>query len=77
MKKVMKDVYISDDPPGANVSVEVGRPVHYCEGTPDACWYSIMVLRDNEDGPLYWCENCGYTIEGGAAMAIRLNEVPL
>ncbi len=73
MKKVMENVYISDSIMGETRS---GVPVHYCDSW-NYDWYSIMVLRDNEDGPLYWCENCGYTIEGGAAMAIRLNEVPL
>jgi hypothetical protein len=36
-----------------------------------------MILRDTEEGPMYWCGNCGYTIEEGEAMAIRLNEVTL
>jgi len=36
-----------------------------------------MILRDNEDGPMYWCEGCGYTLIEGEAMAVRLHEVDI
>jgi len=47
---------------------------HQCPGRDRA---SQMTLRENEDGPLYWCKGCGYILEEGVSMAIRLNEVDL
>lgn len=47
---------------------------HQCE--KDA-WPRIMVLRENEDGPVYWCGGCGFTLGNGEAMAIRLYQVDI
>jgi len=45
---------------------------HECENDG---WTGLMTLRDNEEGPVYWCCNCGYTLGNGEAMAVRLYEV--
>jgi len=47
--------------------------MHMC--TPPLHKFSQIVLRENEDGPLYWCTGCGFTVDDGLSMAIRLNEV--
>ena len=39
-------------------------------------WMYSLTLRENEEGPLYWCAQCGITIDNGEAMAIRLFEAP-
>jgi len=38
-------------------------------------WMHKLTLRENQEGPLYWCSYCGKTIDNGEAMAIRLYEV--
>ena len=47
--------------------------LHECE---EGEWMHHLTLRENEEGPLYWCVGCGKTIENGEAMAIRLYEAP-
>lgn len=56
---------------------ETVRILHDCRGIGSGTSGGLgsMILRDNDDGPLYWCEVCGHTLEGGVAMALRLNEV--
>jgi len=44
---------------------------HDCVGDT---WMGIMSLRENDEGPVYWCNNCGHTLENGEAMAVRLYE---
>jgi hypothetical protein len=50
---------------------------HYCEGTTSASGSRLMISRENDDGPMYWCTGCGYTLDEGVAMAVRLNEVDI
>ena len=45
--------------------------LHECD---EGDWLHKLALRENEEGPLYWCSACGKTIENGEAMAIRLYE---
>ena len=45
--------------------------LHECE---EGEWMHHLTLRENAEGPLYWCVGCGATIENGEAMAIRLYE---
>ena len=66
-KKVAEDVYIVD-----SIIADSLKVYHRC---PDGGEMSEMTLRENEDGPLYWCGGCGYTLEEGLSMAVRLNEV--
>jgi hypothetical protein len=40
-------------------------------------WTHKMILRENTDGPVYWCSYCGYTTDEGTSMAIRLYEVDI
>ena len=35
-----------------------------------------LTFRENDDGPMYWCNSCGYVVDNGVAMAIRLYEAP-
>jgi hypothetical protein len=51
------------------------HPYHKCK--QEEPWLTEMQLRENEDGPLYWCPGCGYVADNGVAMAIRLNEVSI
>ncbi len=48
--------------------------VHHCEGIGH---YKEMTFRENDDGPMYWCEGCGFVLDDGTAMAIRLYEAPI
>jgi len=50
------------------------RPYHNCS---EELYLTEMVFRDNNEGPMYWCMGCGYTLEEGVSMAIRLNEVEI
>ena len=45
--------------------------LHECD---EGQWMHYLALRENEEGPLYWCSSCGKTIENGEAMALRLYE---
>ncbi len=47
------------------------RLLHECN---EGEWMHYLTLRENAEGPLYWCVGCGATIENGEAMAIRLYE---
>ena len=47
--------------------------VHHCDGNT---YYKEMTFRENDDGPMYWCEGCGFVLGNGEAMAIRLYEAP-
>ena len=49
--------------------------MHMCK--PPLHKFAQIVLRENEDGPMYWCTGCGYTVDEGVSMAIRLNEVDI
>ena len=48
---------------------------HYCDGQEGMQGSKLMLERDNDDGPMYWCTGCGYTLDEGVAMMVRLNEV--
>ncbi len=48
---------------------------HYCDGVEGIS--KVMLLRENEDGPMYWCTGCGYTLDEGLAMMVRLNEIDI
>ena len=48
---------------------------HYCDGREGVQGSRLMISRENDDGPMYWCTGCGYTLDEGVAMAVRLNEV--
>ncbi len=80
MKKLSDDVYeITPFDVEEDVGDETGfrnrHLVHMC--APPLHKFAQIVLRENEEGPLYWCTGCGYTVEEGVAMAIRLNEVDI
>ncbi len=47
---------------------------HKCPKFPEGL--KELTFRENNDGPLYWCSECGYVVENGVAMAIRLYEAP-
>lgn len=71
-KKITEEVSIEtydDSMQGADVVC------HYCPGVEGGESSKLMIRRENKDGPMYWCTGCGYTINEGVAMAIRLNEV--
>lgn len=50
------------------------RPYHKCPGQE---YLTEMVFRDNNEGPMYWCIGCGFTLDEGISMAVRLNEVEI
>ena len=50
---------------------------HYCNGEAGVEGSRMMLRRENEDGPMYWCTGCGYTLDEGVAMMVRLNEVDI
>lgn len=50
---------------------------HYCDGEAGMQGSRMMISRANEDGPMYWCTGCGYTLDEGVAMMVRLNEVDI
>ena len=37
----------------------------------------VMELRNNDEGPNYWCSKCGYVLDEGASMALRLFELEI
>ena len=67
-KKVGENVYLVKHN-GLNFELLV----HLCDGTSE---YHEMTFRENDDGPMYWCEGCGFVLGNGEAMAIRLYEAP-
>jgi predicted SprT family Zn-dependent metalloprotease len=80
--KIAKDVYLLPYLEGKNQpgheyiqEYENTRPYHRCK--LDQPYLTEMVFRDNNEGPMYWCMGCGYTLEEGISMAIRLNEVEI
>ena len=50
---------------------------HYCDGKEGTQGSRLMISRENEEGPMYWCTGCGYTLDEGVAMAVKLNEVDI
>lgn len=68
-KKIAERVYILDYP-----AIKKPMLVHLCEG---CTWFKEMRYRENFDGPVYWCEGCGYILPEGIAMAVRINELEL
>ena len=68
-KKVAERVYLIK-----YNTVECEMLVHHCEGKGH---YKEMTFRENDDGPMYWCEGCGFVLDDGTAMAIRLYEAPI
>jgi len=68
-KKIADRVWIYEFKMGNKNCVELR---HECENDG---WTGRMKLRENEEGPVYWCCNCGYTLGNGEAMAVRLYEV--
>ena len=70
IRKIAQSVYIEEDENSISIS-PLPYLMHECE---EGEWMHTLYLRENEEGPLYWCEGCGATIENGEAMAIRLYE---
>ena len=72
-KKITEDVSIEtyDD----LTPYEPDIVCHYCDGVNGMGGSRLMLRRENENGPMYWCTGCGYTLDEGVAMAVRLNEV--
>ena len=71
-KKITEDVSIET----YDESFDYAEVVcHNCDGDGEPG--RLMILRENEDGPMYWCTGCGYTLDEGVAMAVRLNEVDI
>lgn len=68
-RKLTEEVYL------ATLVSDKDIPYHRCK--PEEPWLTEMHLRENEDGPLYWCPGCGYSPDEGISMAIRLNEVQI
>ena len=73
-KKIAEDVSVEtyDESLGGGEIV-----CHYCDGEAGVNGSRMMLLRENEDGPMYWCTGCGYTLDEGVAMMVRLNEVDI
>ncbi len=67
IRKIAQSVYIEDK----DSTQFDTKLLHECE---EGEWMYALTLRENAEGPLYWCEGCGDTIENGEAMAIRLYE---
>ncbi len=70
IRKIADQVY-AEEHEYLNYPVEVNL-LHECD---EGQWMHKLTLRENAEGPLYWCDGCGATIENGEAMAIRLFEV--
>ncbi len=75
MKKITEDVFIETYNEELDDSADV--ICHHCDGRDGVTHGRIMLRRENEEGPMYWCTGCGYTLDEGVAMAVRLNEVDL
>ena len=82
MRKITDDVYEitpfdEQDCPGSQTSgwMPLRHLMHMCK--PPLHKFAQIVLRENEEGPLYWCTGCGFTLDEGVSMAIRLNEVDI
>ena len=78
-RKITDNVYIATyntlPPPLSEGYQGYKYLIHVCNS--DTGREAVMHLRKNEAGPLYWCPGCGFTLEGGLAMAIRLDEVEI
>lgn len=68
-KKVAENVYLVK-----YLHVDYEMLAHKCERNT---WYKEMTFRENDEGPMYWCEGCGFVLDSGVAMAIRLYEAPI
>jgi hypothetical protein len=68
-KKIAENVYLVK-----YSTIEYEMLVHHCDGMPH---YKEMTFRENDEGPMYWCEGCGFVVDNGTAMAIRLYEAPI
>jgi hypothetical protein len=68
-KKIAENVYLVK-----YTGIDNEMLVHHCEGKGH---YKEMTFRENDEGPMYWCEGCGYVVDNGTAMAIRLYEAPI
>ena len=73
-KKLTDNVFVEQYSCGHGID-DVDLICHYCDGQEGVQKSKQMLLRDNEDGPMYWCIGCGYTLDEGVAMMVRLNEV--
>ena len=69
IRKIADEVYVEEY--GYHYGHEDIRFLHECD---EGQWMHHLALRENEEGPLYWCSSCGKTIENGEAMALRLYE---
>lgn len=69
IKKIADEVYVEESG-YLNYPAELTL-LHECD---EGQWMHKLTLRENAEGPLYWCVGCGKTIENGEAMAIRLYE---
>lgn len=69
IRKLAEAVYVEEY--GYDLGHEEIKLLHECE---EGEWMHHLALRENEDGPMYWCVNCGAVIDNGEAMAIRLYE---
>ncbi len=73
-KKICQDVAIEV----YDKSLDGGEIVcHYCDGEEGINGSRMMLRRENEDGPMHWCTGCGYTLDEGVAMMVKLNEVDI
>lgn len=80
MKKLADDIYEitpfeEEDGLYAAGIVPERHLMHMC--TPPLHKFAQIVLRENESGPLYWCTGCGFTVDEGISMALRLHEVDI
>ena len=67
IRKIADEVYAEE------YGYDEVKLLHECN---EGQWMYTLTLRENEEGPLYWCAECGKTIENGEAMALRLYEAP-
>jgi hypothetical protein len=69
-KKIIDDVYLLE-----YKQMHTPLLVHECFGAED--WYVRMTLRNNEEGPMYWCPGCGFVLPEGPSMAVRMYELEI
>jgi hypothetical protein len=64
----------------ATPAIEASHALHMCSplnkialdmNFADMRW-GELILRENEDGPLYWCNRCGKSFQGAFGMFLRL-----
>ncbi len=68
-RKIEKDVYLL-------TYAHMTKPLLVHTHTGEN-WYTRMKLRDNFDGPNYWCPGCGFVLGEGPSMAVRMNELEI